>query len=115
MAKRRSSRSQTATFLAEAVPLKFDQKLVLLQWMLWLFDKKNFEQLAEPFKSAELEGLNEDNNHKFPAVFRALWTVESSGEDHPACRESSRWDRSLIQQRFGLRERQHSGDLFPAR
>jgi Type III restriction enzyme, res subunit len=44
--------------------------------MLWLFDKKSFEQLAEPFKSPELEGLNEDNNHKFLAVFRALWELE---------------------------------------
>lgn len=69
MGKRRSSRSST-TLLPEAVPLKFDQKLVLLQWMLWLFDKKSFEQLAEPFKSAQLEGLNEDNNHKFLAVFK---------------------------------------------
>ncbi|MFZ4079761.1 MAG: DEAD/DEAH box helicase family protein [Pirellula sp.] len=70
MAKRRTSRSTTATLVPEAVPLKFDQKLVLLQWMLWLFDKKSFEQLAEPFKSAQLEGLNEDNNHKFLAVFK---------------------------------------------
>jgi len=70
MAKRRISRSNTATLIPEAVPLKFDQKLVLLQWMLWLFDKKSFEQLAEPFKSAQLEGLNEDNNHKFLAVFK---------------------------------------------
>jgi hypothetical protein len=38
--------------------------------MLWLFGKKSFEQLAEPFKSAQLEGLNEDNNHKFLAVFK---------------------------------------------
>lgn len=70
MAKRKSSRTSPATLLPEAVPLKFDQKLVLLQWMLWLFDKKSFEQLAEPFKSAQLEGLNEDNNHKFLAVFK---------------------------------------------
>ena len=48
MAKRSSTRSHTATFLPEALPLKFDQKLVLLQWMLWLFDKKRFEQMAEP-------------------------------------------------------------------
>ena len=40
--------------------------------MLWLFDKKSFEQLAEPFKSPDLEDLNEDNNHKFLAMFRAL-------------------------------------------
>jgi hypothetical protein len=70
MAKKKSSRTSPATLLPEAVPLKFDQKLVLLQWMLWLFDKKSFEQLAEPFKSAQLEGLNEDNNHKFLAVFK---------------------------------------------
>ena len=76
MAKRRTSRSGTATLLSEAVPLKFDQKLVLNQWMLWLFDKKSFEQLAEPLNSAELEGLNEDNNHKFLAVFKALWELD---------------------------------------
>jgi len=76
MGKRKTSRSSTATLIPEAVPLKFDQKLVLNQWMLWLFDKTSFEQLAEPFKSAELEGLNEDNNHKFLAVFRALWELE---------------------------------------
>lgn len=76
MAKRRSSRSSTAMRLPEATPLKFDEKLILNQWMLWLFDKSSFEQLAEPFKPAELEGLNEDNNHKFLAVFRALWELD---------------------------------------
>ena len=71
MAKRKSSRRPaTATLLPVAPPLKFDQKLVLLQWMLWLFDKKSFEQLAEPFKSPELEGLNEDNNHRFLSIFK---------------------------------------------
>ena len=54
---------------------KFDENFVLLRWMLWLFDKKSFEQLAEPFKSAELEGLNEDNNHRLLAVFRSLWEM----------------------------------------
>jgi hypothetical protein len=77
MAKRKSSRrAATATRLPVVVPLKFDQKLVLLQWMLWLFDKKHFEQLAEPFKSPDLEGLNEDNNHKYVAVFKALWELD---------------------------------------
>ena len=76
MGKRKTSRSRTATLLPEAVPLKFDQKLVLHQWMLWLFDKKDFEQLAEPLKPADQEGLNEDNNHKFLSVFRALWELD---------------------------------------
>ena len=52
MAKRRPSRSNTSMLFPEAVPLKFDQKLVLIQWMLWIFDKKGFEQLAEPFTVA---------------------------------------------------------------
>ena len=77
MAKRNSSRSGGTALFPEVVPLKFDQKLVLNQWMLWLFDKKSFEQLAEPFKLAELEGLNEDNNHKYLAVFRACGSWKS--------------------------------------
>src|ERR1700693_4288333 len=81
MGRRKASRSGTATLLPEAVPLKFDQKLVLLQWMLWLFDKTSFMQLAEPFKAPELEGLNEDNNHKFLAVFRALFELEEFPSD----------------------------------
>ncbi len=60
---------------------KFDQKLVLNQWMLSLFDRKDFDQLAEPFKRADLEGLNEDNNHKFLGVFRALGELEELPAD----------------------------------
>jgi hypothetical protein len=45
MGKRRSSRSSTATLLPEARPLRFDEKLVLYQLMLWLLDEKSFEQL----------------------------------------------------------------------
>lgn len=75
MARNRAKKG-TATLLPEAVQLKFDQKLVLLQWMLRLFDKKSFEQLADPLKSADLEGLDEDNNHKFLAVFKALWELD---------------------------------------
>ena len=76
MASRKRARSGGATLLPEAAPLRFEEKLVLLQWMLWLFDKKTFEQLAEPLKSPELEALNEDNNHRFLQVFKALWELE---------------------------------------
>ena len=72
MAKRRTSRNGGSLY-PEAAPLRFDQRLVLLQWLLWLFDKKAFEQLVEPLKALELEGLNEDNNHKFVAAMKALW------------------------------------------
>lgn len=56
--------------------LKFDKKLVLFHWMLGLFDKATFEQLAEPLKSTELEGLDEDNTHKFLHYIRLLWKFE---------------------------------------
>ncbi|MFH1924557.1 MAG: hypothetical protein ABIP48_32290 [Planctomycetota bacterium] len=49
MARRRS----TAT-----PPLKFDQKLVLKQWMLGLFEVKDFDRLADPLKQVDLEGLD---------------------------------------------------------
>jgi hypothetical protein len=46
-----------------AVP--FAYKLVLNQWLLSLFDVKRFEQLAEPLLNEGLEGLDENNVHRF--------------------------------------------------
>ena len=43
----------------------FAHKLVLNQWLLSLFNVKNFEQLAEHLRSEELEGLDENNVHYF--------------------------------------------------
>ena len=57
-----------------APPLKFDQRLVLLGWMLSLFDKTKIEQLAGPLKLPELEGLTADNNHKYLSAIETLWT-----------------------------------------
>ena len=62
MAKRRSSKQKT--LVNEPVPLRFDQKLVLNQWMLGLFEVKEFDK-SPTRKQAELEGLDEDNVHKF--------------------------------------------------
>jgi hypothetical protein len=46
-------------------PLKFDQKLVLNQWILSLFEAKNFEQLTLGMKEPEREGFDEDNISRF--------------------------------------------------
>jgi len=75
MGKRKSTRSGGAA-VATPVPLKFHQKLVLNQWLLYLFDKPSFAALAEPFKLAVLEGLDEDNNHHFLKVFNTLFKLE---------------------------------------
>ncbi len=43
----------------------FVYKLVLNQWLLSLFNVKKFEQLAEPLRAEALEGLDENNIHRF--------------------------------------------------
>ena len=43
----------------------FAYKLVLNQWLLSLFNAKRFEDLAEPLRSEALEGLDENNVHRF--------------------------------------------------
>ncbi len=60
MAKRASRRGRTAV-----PPLKFDQKLVLNQWLLRLFNCPNFDKLAQDLKDHRPEGLNEDNISRF--------------------------------------------------
>ena len=78
MAKRRSSRSSssTGTLIAEARPLRFDERLVLNQWMFQLFELANFEALAKHLKATELEGLDEDRVHKFLQQIKILWEFE---------------------------------------
>ncbi len=44
-----------------APALRFDQKLVLVRWMLSLFEVERFEDLASELKRPELEGLDVDN------------------------------------------------------
>ena len=46
-------------------PLKFEQRLVLYQWMLNLFEVSSFDLLTERMKDPELEGFDEDNVTRF--------------------------------------------------
>ena len=66
MAKKRSKRP-------EPQPPEFNEKLVLNQWMLSLFEVNDFDTLAEDLKSLELEGLDENNVHKFLHQMKLLW------------------------------------------
>ncbi len=50
---------------AAAKPLPFDQRLVLNQWFLSLFEVKDFETLAGWLKDLELEGYDEENVSRF--------------------------------------------------
>lgn len=69
MAKKRAKKNETP-------PLKFDEKLVLNQWMLSLFEVSSFDKLAENLKLLELEGLDENNVHKFLHQMKLLWEYE---------------------------------------
>ena len=71
MAKKRTKAADAAK------PIRFDQKLVLNQWMLSLFEVGSFEQLADKLKFSELEGLDEDNVHRFMRQLKLLWQFEA--------------------------------------
>ena len=70
MAKKRTKKKETK-------PLGFEQKLVLNQWMLSLFEVQSFDKLAEHLKPLELEGLDENNVHNFLHQMRLLWQYEA--------------------------------------
>jgi hypothetical protein len=71
MAKQRAKRAATATLLPEAVPLKFDQKLVLNQWMLSLFDKKTF---VDP---KSLRQLDDGSSNPKVQFYRTIKDIEA--------------------------------------
>lgn len=50
---------------AKKAPLPFNRKLVLNQWLLGLFGIERFDQLAEHLKDEALEGMDENNVHRF--------------------------------------------------
>ncbi|MBX6361696.1 MAG: DEAD/DEAH box helicase family protein [Acidobacterium ailaaui] len=56
-----------------AKPLRFEQRLVLLQWMLGLFGVTSFEQLAANLRAPELEGFDENNVSRFHHQLRLLF------------------------------------------
>ena len=96
MAKRRSSRNREPA-------LNFDQKLVLNQWMLSLFEATSFEQLAEPLKSLDLEGLDENNVHKFLHQMKLLWEFEEFPGD-----TLLGYDQNIVKHSLMLNERRSS-------
>jgi hypothetical protein len=55
----------------QARPIKFDQKLVLYQWLLSLFEVKDLNKLAEWLKDPQLEGLDENNISHYCHVLRS--------------------------------------------
>lgn len=59
------TRQQNRTTTATAQPLRFEQRLVLHQWLLGLFGVSSFERLAANLKDPQLEGFDENNVSRF--------------------------------------------------
>jgi hypothetical protein len=75
-----------------AAPMPFDQKLVLVHWLLSLFDAKQFEDLAADLKQPEHEGWEEDNTSKFLSQL-LRHTVEYSGVKND---DLTRYDNNIF-------------------
>jgi hypothetical protein len=58
---------------AERRPLRFEERLVLHQWLLGLFGVASFERLAATLKAPELEGFDENNVTRFYHQLRLLF------------------------------------------
>jgi hypothetical protein len=61
----------------EIPPLRFDEKRVLNQWMLSLFEVNDFDKLADYLDARELEGLDGNNVHKFLHQLKFLWEYQA--------------------------------------
>lgn len=72
--------------------MRFDQKLVLVRWLLSLFDAKQFEDLASDLKQPEHEGWEEDNTSKFLSQLLRR-TVEYSGVKND---DLTRYDNNIF-------------------
>ena len=73
MARGRPRRGNPGARGDEPRPLRFEQRLVLHQWLLSLFGVSSFERLAANLKATELEGFDENNVSRFYQQLRLLF------------------------------------------
>lgn len=84
----------------ETPPLRFDEKLILNQWMLSLFEVHSFDQLAEHLKSLPMEGLDENNIHKFHHQLKLLWEYKAFPDNLLLT-----YDQNIVKHTLRLNER----------
>jgi len=91
-------------------PLRFDQKLVLNQWILDLFAVTRFEQLAERMRAPELEGFDENNVSKFYHSLRLLFDRPDLPDDMLLA-----YDQNIVRhwQRITERRNRAGHNLYP--
>ena len=66
-----TNKTMTRTRSNSQTQIPFSHKLVLNQWILSLFNVKSFKEIADLLRNESLEGLDENNIHRFHHVLTA--------------------------------------------
>jgi Type III restriction enzyme, res subunit len=94
-------RVQAANRQMRAPAMRFDQKLVLVRWLLSLFEVSKFEDLASELKQAELEGLDADNVSLFHKQLVNRTTERQSLRDD----DLLRYDNNIVRHTWQISSR----------
>jgi len=87
--------------VATTPQVPFPYKLILNQWILSLFNVKRFEELAAHLRDEALEGLDENNVHRFHHALTAqFFNLTQLGTD-----ELLRYDQNIVRHTQRLNER----------
>jgi hypothetical protein len=91
-------------------PLRFEQRLVLQQWMLDLFGVRSIEKLAAPLKAPELERFDENNISLYHHSLKLLFDRPELPEDLLLA-----YDQNIVRHWRRITERRnHAGPfLYP--
>ena len=91
--------------------LKFDQKLVLNQRMLEIFESEDFDKLADPLRESQLEGFDEENISRY---YHQL-TTRLFEREHLSKEQILTYDQNIVRHWKGITEkRMHDGRrLYP--
>ncbi len=73
MPRGRPKRGNPGAASEQQRPLRFEQRLVLHQWLLDLFGVRSFERLAANLRAPEYEGFDENNTTRFHHGLRLLF------------------------------------------
>jgi hypothetical protein len=105
-----SGQSQQATTGVGPKPPRFEERLVLNQWLLGLFRVSKFEHLADKLKAPELEGFDENNVTRF---YHALCLYIRS-DWRPALPDNQllAYDENIVRHWKQITERRNRGGPF---
>jgi len=94
--------------VSQSSALKFEQRLVLHQWILGLFGVRSFERLAANLKAPEYEGFDENNVTRFHYQLRLLFDRPELPHDVLLA-----YDQNIVRHwRQITEQRNHAGPLL---